>query len=199
MTTSKAEQTKAYILEKVAPVFNTKGYIATSLSDLTSATGLTKGAIYCHYENKEDLAVHAYKLMIKNVLRPLIDQMRCEESAADKLSALTAYYRNYRERARLYGGCPILNIGMDAHHNNQALYELARNVSARLEGDLVAILDEAVAEGYLIADTDTKEVAGKVFSMIEGGIFMSTLHHKGSYLKHMTVEVDEMIARYKRE
>lgn len=195
---TKAEQTKAYILEKVAPVFNTKGYVATSLSDLTSATGLTKGALYCHYRNKEDLAVQAYKLMIKKVLKPLTEQMMAKETAAEKLATLTMYYRNYQNRAKLYGGCPILNIGVDAHHNNQALYELARNVSERLESDLRDILEDAVAEQFLREDTNTAIVAGKVFSMIEGGIFMSTLHHKGSYLRRMTEEVDELIARHRR-
>ncbi len=53
MQLSKSEKTKAFIIEKAAPVFNTKGYAGTSLSDLTAATGLTKGAIYGHFENKD--------------------------------------------------------------------------------------------------------------------------------------------------
>ena len=40
---TKAEQTKAFIIERVAPIFNTKGYQGTSLADMTKATGLTKG------------------------------------------------------------------------------------------------------------------------------------------------------------
>jgi AcrR family transcriptional regulator len=39
---SKAEKTKQFIIEKTATLFNTKGYISTSLSDITQATGLTK-------------------------------------------------------------------------------------------------------------------------------------------------------------
>ncbi|WP_144916166.1 TetR/AcrR family transcriptional regulator [Mucilaginibacter frigoritolerans] len=35
--------TRDFILQKVAPLFNKKGYAGTSLSDLTDATGLTKG------------------------------------------------------------------------------------------------------------------------------------------------------------
>jgi hypothetical protein len=30
---SKAERTKAFIIEKTAPVFNTKGYAGTSIAD----------------------------------------------------------------------------------------------------------------------------------------------------------------------
>ncbi|HAE68223.1 MAG TPA: TetR/AcrR family transcriptional regulator, partial [Sphingobacterium sp.] len=55
---SKAEQTRQYIIEKTAPIFNKKGYFATSLSDITTATGLTKGSIYGNFKDKDDLATH---------------------------------------------------------------------------------------------------------------------------------------------
>ena len=38
-----------------ANLFNTYGYKATSISDITKATGLTKGAIYRHFDSKKDL------------------------------------------------------------------------------------------------------------------------------------------------
>lgn len=195
----KAEQTKAHILEKVAPIFNRKGYVATSLSDLTEATGLTKGAIYCHYESKEDLAIHAYKLMVKKVIRPLSDVMESRSKASEKLKALTDYYRNYHHLAESYGGCPILNIGVNAHYTNTKLFELARDISKRLEDGLKAILVNAIDEGYLKSDSNPGVLASKIFSMIEGGIFMATLHHKGKYLTMMMDEVDQLIETNRKE
>ena len=49
---SKSEKTTKYIIETVAPIFNQKGYAVASMSDLTAATGLTKGAIYGNFKNK---------------------------------------------------------------------------------------------------------------------------------------------------
>ena len=46
---TKAKRTRSYIISKVAPIFNKKGYSATSLIDMTSATGLTKGSIYGNF------------------------------------------------------------------------------------------------------------------------------------------------------
>lgn len=48
----KSERTRQFIIEKVAPIFNRKGYAGTSLSDLTEATGLTKGAIYGNFKKQ---------------------------------------------------------------------------------------------------------------------------------------------------
>ncbi|RZL99390.1 MAG: TetR/AcrR family transcriptional regulator, partial [Pedobacter sp.] len=58
--TSKAERTRQLIIEQTAPIFNTKGYAGTSMNDLTAATGLTKGAIYGNFENKDEVAVAAF-------------------------------------------------------------------------------------------------------------------------------------------
>ena len=57
---TKSDRTKQFILEKVAPVFNKNGYFGTSMSDITEATGLTKGAIYGNFKNKEDLAYYSF-------------------------------------------------------------------------------------------------------------------------------------------
>ena len=49
---TKSELTSKFIIETVAPIFNKKGYAATSMSDITNATNLTKGAIYGNFENR---------------------------------------------------------------------------------------------------------------------------------------------------
>ncbi|MGB3468195.1 MAG: TetR/AcrR family transcriptional regulator [Cyclobacteriaceae bacterium] len=195
----KATQTKALILEKVAPVFNRKGFVATSLSDLTEATGMTKGAIYCHFENKEDLAVQAYKVMLKNVLSPLSRLLQAESEAVGKLNALIQYYRDYSKLSKFYGGCPIINIGVSTQYTNSKLFQLAKNVSKRLEEDLKHIIVEGIEEEYLSQETEPAILAGKIFSMIEGGVFMSMLHHDSRYLSMMMDEAEKVIQANKRK
>lgn len=57
---SKAENTKAYLIEKSAPVFNTKSYTGVSRNDMTEAAGLTKGGIYWNIANKDELALAVF-------------------------------------------------------------------------------------------------------------------------------------------
>ena len=59
--TTKAERTRNFIIEKTAEIFNRKGYAGTSMSDITEATGLTKGSIYGNFENKEDVALAVFE------------------------------------------------------------------------------------------------------------------------------------------
>jgi len=41
------------------------------MSDLTSATGLTKGALYGNFKNKEELAFLAFKFNVDRVVNPI--------------------------------------------------------------------------------------------------------------------------------
>jgi TetR/AcrR family transcriptional regulator, transcriptional repressor for nem operon len=47
------EITKDLILYKAGTLFNTNGYKASTISNITKATGLTKGAIKRHFTNKQ--------------------------------------------------------------------------------------------------------------------------------------------------
>jgi AcrR family transcriptional regulator len=48
-----SEQTQQKIIEAATQLFVRKGFYGTSISDLAQATGLTKGALYHHFENKD--------------------------------------------------------------------------------------------------------------------------------------------------
>ena len=86
---TKAAQTSAFIIETVAPIFNKNGYAGTSLSDITKATGLTKGAIYGNFKNKEELAVAAFNTTVKKMLRRITEHQSITNSPLEKLFLIT--------------------------------------------------------------------------------------------------------------
>ena len=51
----KKAQTRERLIEAAARVFAEKGFATTSLDEVAEAAGLTKGAVYSNFENKEDL------------------------------------------------------------------------------------------------------------------------------------------------
>jgi len=188
-----SEETTAYIIDKVAPVFNKKGYVATSLSDLNKATKLTKGAIYCNFTNKEELALKAFKHSVKEVLGPLREAIENEEGSIDKLLAMTSFYKDYYNVSKHAGGCPILNVGIDAKYNNPDLFTAAKEEAIKLLKGLNIIIKKGIRNGEIKKEIEARKYAQNIYSMIEGAVFMAATHEDNEYMDNMLDHIDDLI------
>lgn len=61
MNDNQLNQKKQRILEAAISVFISKGFEEASVREIASAAGLTTGAIYHHFKNKDELFYHAVK------------------------------------------------------------------------------------------------------------------------------------------
>lgn len=70
-TKENAEITRQRIIDAAREVFLSRGVIRTSMEQIASQAGVTRGAIYWHFSNKTEL----FTAMREQVLLPLIDRM----------------------------------------------------------------------------------------------------------------------------
>ena len=78
------------------------------MSDMTEATGLTKGAIYGNFENKEALALASFEYNRNKLLDIIDEKLNIKGSAMEKLFSLMGFYKQYDVFTMSLGGCPIL-------------------------------------------------------------------------------------------
>lgn len=192
---TKAERTTAFIIETVAPVFNKHGYVGTSMSDLTEATGLTKGALYGNFENKEALALSAFQYNSTLLLDKIDSILAANGDAMKKLYALTSFYRNYDVFTLDMGGCPILNVGVDAKHNNPLLSGAAKEVIKTVEGKIALVLENGVNRGELKLPVTPLQFAKQFYTMIQGAIAMSTMMGDRKYLINTITYLDQLVKK----
>ncbi|MFY0650441.1 MAG: TetR/AcrR family transcriptional regulator [Cyclobacteriaceae bacterium] len=192
---SKAERTSQHILETTAPVFNRLGYASASMAEITKATGLTKGAIYGNFENKENLALAAFEYSIKRITEQMRTYTQKVKSPIEKLYALTDFYRQYHQYSQFLGGCPILNMGVDAKNNNPDLLKRVKEVVRELQGNLMLLIQKGIDCGDIKPGIDPKKYAHRIFALIEGCTFMTTTMNDKSYMDDMMDFIDDMIKR----
>lgn len=191
---SKAELTTQYILETVAPVFNRYGYAATSMSEITKATKLTKGAIYGNFESKEDLAVQSFNHNIRKVIGLVSEKMNREATPKKKLQALTDFYRNYYKLTKEYGGCPLLNVGIDSKHQNPALLKRVKEVINKLQSGIAIVIREGIEQKEFKKTVNPDVMALRIIALIEGGAFITNMMEDESHMKDVMNQIDTMIA-----
>jgi len=192
---TKAEKTAAFIIETVAPIFNQNGYAATSISDITKATGLTKGAIYGNFKNKEELAIASFKFMVKLLLKEIVKHMDKSDSPIRKLFLMTDFYRNYYLYTNKMGGCPILNVGVDANNQNTLLLQKVRTIIQRIQDQLATIIEDGIELGEISTKVNAMHTAKRMDTMIQGAIFMAYTMDDDFYIKDTMDQIDNMIEK----
>jgi TetR/AcrR family transcriptional regulator, transcriptional repressor for nem operon len=180
---SKAERTKQFIIEKTASIFNEKGYAGTSINDLTSATGLTKGSIYGNFENKDEVALAAFEYNFNKVTAYIKEKILATENAVERLLVYPQVYRYYFKIPFLQAGCPILNTATEADDTHPLLKEKAAAALSLWKQSLENQVKRGIARGEIKADTNPTQLAVVLMSMIEGALMQAKLTGKTTELK----------------
>lgn len=191
----KSEKTKAFIIETVAPIFNKSGYAAMSLSKITDATGLTKGAIYGHFKNKEELAVEAFIFSVRRVLKDLNKHINQGETPLQQLLNVATFYQNYFEYNKAFGGCPILNIGVDSNNQNTLIAIKVRSYNTRILKQFTALIEQCKEAKEIKSTIKSELYAKRFFSMIEGAVYMSYIMNDKEYMKDLAVHMKGIISK----
>ncbi|MFC0515989.1 TetR/AcrR family transcriptional regulator [Mucilaginibacter angelicae] len=168
---TKADRTRAFIIERASELFNKKGYAGTSLSDVMSVTGLSKGGIYGNFENKEEVALAVFEyncLQVKKIFDKEVN------------NALT-YHERLMAYAKMYGiskgvldkgGCPILNTAVEADDTNPLLKKKAAVAIQQWRERLELLIQKGILAGEFKKDAAIKKTALSIMSIVEGGLMI---------------------------
>jgi AcrR family transcriptional regulator len=185
--------TKGTILHHAAGLFNLQGYKATSISDITEATGYTKGAIYRHFKNKEKLEEQSLVYLTEIMFEKLRIQIKEYETASDKLKAIIYFFESYVTKPPIKGGCPLLNVAIEADDNSPHLRKRAHTILNVLKESIIVILDNGIKFGQLKKDIDKEYYATVIIASLEGAIMMSKLsrtnHDIGMVIRHLEATI----------
>ena len=192
----KSENTKKYIIEKVAPIFNKKGFAGTHLSDLENATGLTKGSIYGNFKNKNEVALEAFKFNFRQLSEKIRLKIEKGKTSNEKLWQFIEFYEVEYENIMNNGGCPILNTAVDADDGNEILKKAVQIAIIKWIKLIENILKEGV-ENNEFRNIDTHKFAVKIVSIIEGSIMLAKiLDNKDitrNNLENLKVEINNIL------
>lgn len=169
----KADDTKRYIIEKVAPVFNMHGYAGTSMSQLTDAIGLTKGALYGNFKNKDEIALAALEYNISRISNEIANTLKSIKNNCDKLVAFAQCYKEAFDTVSQSGGCPILNAAIDSDNSELPLRDVVIRSLESWMNSISTIVKRGIKRSEIKAGVNPDAFATYFVSLIEGGIMLS--------------------------
>ena len=161
---------KRQILDAAERVFHQRGVSRTSLQEIAKDAGLTRGAIYWHFENKGDL----FHAMMERVTLPMMARMSAlteedERNPLDKIrrNTMDALHQITHD-AQVRRVFEIATQKVEYVDELQSLRE--RHIAGRNEciDDTHKLLEMARVLGQLRADVDVRAATLGMFALIGG-------------------------------
>jgi TetR/AcrR family transcriptional repressor of nem operon len=145
---------------------------AIDLDTILASTGVTKGALYYHFESKEALGYAVVEEVIAANLRDA--WLHPLQRGEDPIDALIGILRSTSARPEiLRSGCPLNNLAIEM----SALDEGFRKRLARLfhewQEGIAAALREGQVHGKVRSDAQPYETAGFLIAMYEGYVMLA--------------------------
>jgi len=169
-TKEEAQATRTQLLDTAEIVFREKGVSRTTLADIANSAGVTRGAIYWHFENKADLflamcdrATLPLEIMFDSIAAPdLADPLaKLREGCIEVLRQAEQDQRCRRVFEILNFKCEFVD---DLAPTMLRRKECRLSAKAIIEQNLTLAIDR----GQIPAATDVHRAAIGLFSYIDG-------------------------------
>lgn len=188
-TKEEAQETRSQILEAAEKAFYERGVARTTLADIATLAGVTRGAIYWHFSNKADLV----QAMLDTLHEPLDEMAKASESE-DELDPLGCMRKllihlfhqvamdpkTRRINEILFHKCEFTDEMCD-------LRQQRREVSLDCNVRIALALSNAVNRGQLPEDLDAARAAISIHAYIDG-ILYQWLLAPDSFQLHIDAE-----------
>jgi TetR/AcrR family transcriptional regulator, transcriptional repressor for nem operon len=192
MQPTKGQQTRQAIVEKAAPLFNKKGFEATSLSDLMVATGLQKGGIYRHFAGKEELATAAFDYAWAKAVSERLQGVEHVPDCVDRLKKMVDNFVLIRADL-VPGGCPLMNTAVEADDGNPLLRARAQQALLSWTERLSETVFEGIKKRQIRRGVDALNLAQRIIASLEGALLISRLNGSRAALHDMREYLNEYL------
>ena len=169
-TKEEAQETRSQILEAAEKAFYERGVARTTLADIATLAGVTRGAIYWHFSNKADLV----QAMLDSLHEPLDALARASESEdeVDPLGCMRKLLvrlmhqmvldpKTRRINEILHHKCEFTDDRCEIRQQRQAS-------TIDCHAHIALSLGNAVKRGQLPADVDPERAALAIYAYIDG-------------------------------
>ncbi|RMU28756.1 TetR family transcriptional regulator [Pseudomonas avellanae] len=172
-TKEEAQITRSQILEAAEQAFYERGVARTTLADIATLAGVTRGAIYWHFNNKADLV----QAMLDSLQEPLDEMAQASESEDEEdplgcmrnllihlFHELALNPKTRRINEILFHKCEFTDEMCDFRRQRQ-------DNAIQCHDRITLGLNNAVRQGQLPQELDTGRAAVTLFSYVNGIIY----------------------------
>ncbi|STZ76730.1 multidrug efflux system transcriptional repressor MtrR [Bergeriella denitrificans] len=169
-TKTEALKTKEHLMLAALDTFHQRGVARSSLNEIAQSAGVTRGALYWHFRNKEDLFDSLFQRVCNDIEECIQHDLECSDGdhlAAFRLMLLKFFERieNNSIHNKFY---TVLFIKCEHTEQNAAIVALMEKYRLLWREKLNTILQNCIAQQSLPTDLDTETTIIYLKSTVDG-------------------------------
>lgn len=168
MSTKKQE-----IIRISREVIHSKGYQATSVSDILTAAKIGKGQFYYYFQSKHDLGLAVVEDLVKDWEEQLIiGILNTSNDPVTKLNQMLKWAETSHAEMDVKYGCAMGNLAIEMSAQNEEFRVRIEEFFNHWVNSVADILTEMIENHQLDKSVDPKKDAESIVAMIQGGILL---------------------------
>jgi TetR/AcrR family transcriptional regulator, transcriptional repressor for nem operon len=160
------------MLEAATVLLLDRGYGATSLDEVCSAAGVTKGGLFYHFDSKDQLASAAIERFFARLIAAGEEVRAVTDSSA--YAVLDAYIAALPELINgplMMRGCLMGAMAIQTAESHPTVWSAAGGALSQWRAAVVELIEAAATERS--TDVDAGELADGLLAAVEGGLLMA--------------------------
>lgn len=172
-TKTEALKTKEYLMLAALDTFYKKGIARTSLNEIAQAAGVTRGALYWHFKNKEDLFDALFQRICDDIESCMKEDSNNnnEQTWPSFRLTLTRFFERLQHNELRYKFHSILFLKCEHTEQNEAVIAIAKKHQSLWREKIIAVLTDAVQQKALADNLDTDMAVIFIKSSLDGLIW----------------------------
>ncbi|MDO4434633.1 MAG: TetR family transcriptional regulator [Alysiella sp.] len=172
-TREEAEKTRQQLLDAALDVFWLHGVSHATLQEIAQNAGVTRGALYWHFKNKEDLFEVLFEQCYTPFLQKLQTAAQQPEQALTHLRGVFCELFDLLENdTRQQKFCNVMHLKCEHTPKNAPITKLAENYHHRFHEEITRILLLAQQQNSLPENIDIDKITLYLKSNITGLILL---------------------------
>lgn len=170
-----AQNTKQKIVEKAKTLLWHQGYEGTSLNQVVDKAGVSKGAFFHYYPNKQAISQEVIDKYVHDHLFACMDKHLSGDMPVK--NGLFEWVQDMYETAKAHeykGGCLLGNLALEMSDQNEAAREQIKQYFIEWENKLASYLRPLEQEGKLLIER--RQLTRLLIAAIQGITMMVKVH-----------------------
>lgn len=164
---------KQEIIRIAREVIHSKGYQATSVSDIMTATNIGKGQFYHYFQSKHDLGLAVVEDLVKDWEGQLIiGILNTSDDPVTKLNRMLEWAETSHAEMEIKYGCAMGNLAIEMSAQDEEFRVKIKEFFIHWVNSVADILTEMIKDHQLDESINPKKNAESIVAMIEGGILL---------------------------